>query len=153
MMGVTAQRFRGLRIPTDSEMTMAVESSRLLAACIRQGESAGLRLTDGATDVTVPSSAIQLLVDILKHMAQGDAVSLVPIHAKLTTQQAADLLNVSRPFLVKQLEAGEIPFHKVGRHRRIRFSDLMDYRERVDQEGAAAANELAAQAQALGLGY
>lgn len=153
MMGTTAQSSRGLRRPTDSEMTMAVESSRLLAACVRQGESARLRLTDGATDVTVPSSAIQILVDILNHMAQSNAVSLVPIYAELTTQQAADLLNVSRPFLVKQLEAGEIPFHKIGRHRRIRFSDLMDYRERMDQEGAAAADELAEQAQALGLGY
>jgi excisionase family DNA binding protein len=103
--------------------------------------------------VTVPSSAIQILVDILDHMAQGNAVSLVPIHAELTTQEAADLLNVSRPFLVKQFEAGKIPFHKVGRHRRIRFADLTDYRDRADQEGAAAADELAAQAQALGLGY
>lgn len=153
MMGTTAQSSRGLRRPTDSEMTMAVESSRLLAACVRQSESARLRLTDGATDVTVPSSAIQILVDILNHMAQGNAVSLVPIHAELTTQEAADLLNVSRPFLVKQLEAGEIPFHKVGRHRRIRFADLMDYRDRADQVGAAATDELAEQAQALGLGY
>jgi excisionase family DNA binding protein len=61
--------------------------------------------------------------------------------------------DVSRPFLVKQLEAGEIPFHKVGRHRRIRFSDLMDYRDRIDREGSEAADELAAQAQELGLGY
>ena len=152
MMSNTAQTYRGMRMPTDAEVMLAVESSRLLAACVGQGESARLRLIDGCTDVTVPVSAIHMLVDILNQMAQGNAVSLVPIHAELTTQQAADLLNVSRPFLVKQLEAGDIPFHKVGRHRRIRFSDLMDYRDRIDQEGAAAADELAAQAQALGLG-
>jgi len=145
------QAYCGMRMPTDAEVTLAVESSRLLAACVGQGESARLRLIDGCTDVTVPVSAIHMLVDILKKMAQGNAVSLVPIHAERTTQQAADLLNVSRPFLVKPLEAGEIPFHKVGRHRRIRFSDLMDYRDRIDQAGAAAADELAAQA--LGLGY
>ncbi len=153
MMSNTAQTYRAMRMPTEAEVRLAVESSRLLAACVGQGESARLRLIDGCTDVAVPVSAIHMLVDILNQMAQGNAVSLVPIHAELTTQQAADLLNVSRPFLVKQLEAGEIPFHKVGRHRRIRFSDLMDYRDRIDQEGAAAADELAAQAQALGLGY
>ena len=153
MMSTTAHTYRGMRMPTDAEVMLAIESSRLLAACVVQGESARLRLIDDCTDVTVPVSAIHMLVDILNQMAQGNAVSLVPIHAELTTQQAADLLNVSRPFLVKQLEAGEIPFHKVGRHRRIRFSDLMDYRDRIDQEGAAAADELTAQAQSLGLGY
>jgi len=153
MMSNTAQAYRGMRMPTDGEVMLAIESSRLLATCVGQGESARLHLIDGCTDVTVPVSAIHMLVDILNQMAQGNAVSLVPIHAELTTQQAADLLNVSRPFLVKQLEAGEIPFHKVGRHRRIRFSDLMGYRDRIDQAGAAAADELAAQAQALGLGY
>lgn len=145
--------YPGVRMPTEKEASLALESSRLLAACIGRGESARLRLIDGETDVTVPVSAIHMLVDILNQMAQGNAVSLVPIHAELTTQQAADLLNVSRPFLVKQLEAGAIPFYKVGRHRRIRFSDLMAYRERLDQQGANAADELAAQAQELGLGY
>ena len=140
-------------MPTEKEASLALESSRLLAACIGRGESAQLRLIDGETDVTVPVSAIHMLVDILNQMAQGNAVSLVPIHAELTTQQAADLLNVSRPFLVKQLEAGAIPFYKVGRHRRVRFSDLMAYRERLDQQGANAADELAAQALELDLGY
>ena len=153
MMMNMAQTDHGTRMPTDEEVTLAVESSRLLAACVGQGESARLRLIDGGTEVTVPVSAIHMLVDILNQMAQGNAVSLVPIHAELTTQQAADLLNVSRPFLVKQLESGEIPFHKVGRHRRIRFSDLMDYRDHLDQESAAAADALAVQAQALDLGY
>jgi len=118
----------------------------LLAAYVGQGESAWLRLIDGCTDVTVPVSAIHMLVDILNQMAQGNAVSLAPIHAELTSQQAADLLNVSRPFLVRQLEASEMPFHKLGRHRQIRFSDLMHYCDRIEQEGAAAADELAAQA-------
>ncbi|SDX60569.1 helix-turn-helix domain-containing protein [Thiocapsa roseopersicina] len=92
------------------------------------------------------------MVDILNQIAQGNAASPVPSHAELTTQQAADLLNVSRPFVVKQLEAGAIPFYKVGRHRRVRFSDLMAYRDQLDQRTAEAADELAAQAQAMGLG-
>ncbi len=152
-MSHAAPVYPGVRMPTEAEASLALESSRLLAACIGRGESARLRLIDGETDVTVPVSAIHMLVDILNQMAQGNAVSLVPIHADLTTQQAADLLNVSRPFLVKQLEGGAIPFYKVGRHRRVRFSDLMAYREGLDQQTADAADELAAQAQELGLGY
>ena len=152
-MSHAAPVYPGVRMPTEAEASLALESSRLLAACIGRGESARLRLIDGETDVTVPVSAIHMLVDILNQMAQGNAVSLVPIHAELTTQQAADLLNVSRPFLVKQLEGGAIPFYKVGRHRRVRFSDLMASREGLDQQTADAADELAAQAQELGLGY
>jgi excisionase family DNA binding protein len=142
-----------VRLPTEEEVGLAAESSRLLAACVGTGERARLRLIDGDTDVTVPVSAIHMFVDILSQMAQGNAVSLVPVHAELTTQQAADLLNVSRPYLVKQLEAGEIPFHKLGRHRRIRFADLMAYKERIDNAGREAADALTAEAQELGLGY
>ena len=152
-MSHAAPVYPGVWMPTETEASLALESSRLLAACIGQGESARLRLIDGEADVTVPVSAIHMLVDILNQMAQGNAVSLVPIHAELTTQQAADLLSVSRPFLVKQLEAGAIPFYKVGRHRRVRFSDLMAYRDQLDQQSAEAADALAAQAQDMGLGY
>jgi excisionase family DNA binding protein len=144
---------RDVRMPTEDEVTLAAESSRLLAACVGAGDKARLRLIDGDVDVTVPVSAIHMLVDILNQMAQGNAVSLVPVHAELTTQQAADILKVSRPYLVKKLEAGEIPFHKLGRHRRIRFSDLMAYKERVDRESREAVDELTVQAQELDLGY
>jgi excisionase family DNA binding protein len=141
------------KMPTEEEVMLAAESSRLLAACVGTGDRARLRLIDGDTNVTVPVSAIHMLVDILSAMAQGNAVSLVPIHAELTTQQAADMLNVSRPYLVKQLETGVIPFHKLGRHRRIRFSDLMEYMEKIDEESRQAADELTAEAQRLDLGY
>ncbi len=152
-MGATARKIRSVQMPTEQEIHLAAESSRLLAACIGQGETARLRLIDGEADVTVPVSAIHMLVDILNQMAQGNAVSLVPVHAELTTQQAADMLNVSRPYLVKLLESGEIRFHKTGRHRRIRFDDLMTYRQQMDEASRNAADELAAQAQEGGLGY
>lgn len=101
----------------------------------------------------IPKEAFRLLVEILSEMANGNAVSLIPIHAELTTQEAADLLNVSRPFLVKLLETGEIPFHKVGRHRRVRFADLTAYKEHTDSARAEALDELVAQAQEFGTGY
>lgn len=140
-------------LPTEQEAKLARESSRQLAACIGQGETAQLRVIDGKQDLTVPVSALRLLVDILAQMAEGNAVTIVPIHAELTTQQAADFLNVSRPHLVEVLERNELPYHKVGTHRRILFKDLLEYRERRQESRKQALDELARQAQDLGMGY
>lgn len=77
----------------------------------------------------------------------------MPIHAELTTQEAADLINVSRPFLVKLIETGEIPCRKVGQHWRIRFEDLMNYKQQIDHQRSQILDELAEQAQDLNMGY
>jgi len=140
-------------IPSEQDAKLARESSRLLAACIGRGKTARLRVIDGKEDITVPIAALRLLVDILAQMAEGNAVAVVPHHAELTTQQAADFLNVSRPHLVGLLEQQEIPHRKVGTHRRILFKDLLEYRERVRVKRKEALDELAKQAQELKQGY
>ncbi len=139
--------------PSEEDRQIAAESSRLLAALVGRGENAQIRIVDGEQDITVPISAMRMLVDILAHMAEGEAVVLIPQHAELTTQQAADFLNVSRPFFVKLLEEDKLPFHKVGSHRRVYFRDLLAYKEQSSQERRKLMAELAAQSQELKLGY
>jgi excisionase family DNA binding protein len=135
---------------TPEESELARESSRLLAACIGRGKTARLRVIDSDGEIEVPVQALRMLVDILNNMAAGNAVSLVPIHAELTTQQTADFLNVSRPHVVGLLERGELPHHKVGTHRRVYFRDLMTYKSAQLANSKARLTELAQQAQEQG---
>ncbi len=100
--------------------------------------------------VIVPRAAFDLFLEILGQMANGNAVTIVPVHAELTTQQAADLLNVSRPHLVSLLEARKLPFRMVGTHRRVLFSDLSEYRKQQEIESRRAVAELTTQSQELG---
>ena len=97
--------------------------------------------------------AFKLLLEILAQMANGKSVTVVPVQAEFTTQQAADLLNVSRPFLIELLEAGALPHRKVGSHRRVRFDDLRRYKQSDDSKRQTVLDQLAAQAQELGMGY
>jgi len=105
----------------------------------------------GDDALVVPREAAVLLAQVLGYLASGEGVTVMPDAAELTTQQAAEFLNVSRPYLIKLLEAGEIPFRLVGTHRRVRFRDLREYKNRDDLERRHAADELAQLSQDLGL--
>lgn len=110
-----------------------------------------LLVTDDQETLDVPRSAVELLARVLAHMAAGQGVSIVPAHAELTTQQAADLMNVSRPFLIGLLSAGEIDYRTVGKHRRIKAESLMDYIAADDRKRREAADELTQLNQEMGL--
>lgn len=105
----------------------------------------------GPEPLVVPRSAVEFFARVLAHLAAGRGMSLVPQHAELTTQEAADLLNVSRPYLIGLLSAGEIEYRTVGKHRRIRADTLMDYKRQDDQRRRAAADELTALSGEMGL--
>lgn len=100
---------------------------------------------------TIPASAMQLLIQMLVEMGQGNAVMLTPVEKEVSTQQAADMLNVSRPYLVQLLEAGEIPFRQIGSHRRVKLEDLLIYKQHIYDKRYEVLNELTAYDQTLGL--
>ena len=104
-----------------------------------------------AAEIELPPELVPLLVEVLGQIANGNGVRVVPVHAELTTQQAADLLNTSRPYLIKLLETGTIPFHLTGTHRRVKLGDLLAYKRVRDAERRGVLDELTAEAQELGL--
>ncbi|MCW8933714.1 MAG: helix-turn-helix domain-containing protein [Gammaproteobacteria bacterium] len=134
----------------DLARASATELGRLLSA-IPKADRAQVKL-DGH-DLILPRQALTLLRDLLTEMAQGNAVSVVPTHAEMTTQEAANILNVSRPHLIKLLEEEVIPFTLTGTHRRIRYQELMEYKKQRDEECSSALDELTTQAQEYDMGY
>jgi excisionase family DNA binding protein len=152
MPGVEATTMTGLDrnavLAPDEEAPAIRELETLLA---RLGRPGAFLVGPEGERAQIPQSVRRLLIRAVHELGRGNAVSIVPIGAELTTQQAADLLNVSRPFLIKVLEAGEIPFHRVGSHRRVRLDDLVAYRQRRSEERLQALAEMARDAQEAGL--
>jgi excisionase family DNA binding protein len=144
--------------PTQEDVRLAEQSGRRLTRFLAAQKQQPLRVhieAEGEPDesIAIPISAFRLLNDILTEMARGNAVTLIPVHAELTTSQAADILNVSRPFLIEQLEKGLLPYRKVGTHRRVLFQDILEYKRKMLQNQVKALEELSAIDQELGLGY
>lgn len=143
-------------VPTKQESALAEQSIKVLISYMESTKHPMLELLKKGKQgkqIIIPASALRLLVDILAQMAKGNAITLIPVHAELTTQEAADMLNVSRPYLVELLEQGKIPFRKVGTRRRIYAKDVMKYKDHIDKERLKALEELSEQAQKLDMGY
>lgn len=112
-------------------------------------------MSDGERErpIELPAAAVSLLRNILEAMAAGRGVTIIPENAELTTVQAADVLNVSRPYLIKLLDEKAIPHRKVGKHRRIRMEDVMAYKVSIDRERENVLDRLTREAQEQGMGY
>jgi excisionase family DNA binding protein len=136
----------GRRLPNAGERETANQLRTLLAAAT--AGDAELKVTNQKTkkaaDITLGPALSELLMEVLRHVGNGDAVTLVPVGQMLTTQQAADILNVSRPYLISLLEKGDIPHTSVGRHRRVLADDLFRYKQQRDEKRSNALSRLVA---------
>jgi len=141
--------------PSAREAAIARASGRLLSRHVQRKAPLELRVADGerSEPIELPAGAVALLMDILEAMAAGQGVTIIPENAELTTVQAADMLNVSRPFLIKLLDEQKIPHRKVGKHRRVRTEDVMAYKVSIDAERESVLDQLAAEAQERNMGY
>ena len=139
-------------IPSDRDAALADQAGRKLAAWADGTDPVPARFGAATSEsVEIPTSAVRLLKEILDQMAHGNGVALTPLHAELTTRQAADLLQVSRTHLVQLLDENRIPCRKVGAHRRVRARDILDYRRQTESGRRNALDELTAVDQDLGL--
>ncbi|CAG9409457.1 MULTISPECIES: helix-turn-helix domain-containing protein [Providencia] len=152
---MTHSILNSMSLPAPKEIEAAVRGQRELATYLSTKlETQQISIKDADDNIhqiELPTSALTLLMAILGELAAGNAVQVVPVHAELTTQEAANILNVSRPHMVKLLEEGRLPFHKTGRHRRILFADLMQFKAQREKESLQAMQALVDQSQELGL--
>tara|TARA_R110000787_G_scaffold286430_1_gene404911 strand:+ start:6755 stop:7213 length:459 start_codon:yes stop_codon:yes gene_type:complete len=136
----------GNRLPSADDRQIANQLRRILAS--QKDGAAKLRVPDPKTrkpvEITLTPAMSDLFLELLRHIGSGDAVTLVPIQQMLTTQQAADLLNMSRPYLIKLIEKGDIPHSMVGRHRRLKAEDVFAYKTTRDKIRSKAMDELIA---------
>lgn len=142
------------KLPTQQEVEQAKETSRILSKFSNQQLRVKITGENSVSeDIILPGYAIELLLDILTQISKGNAVSILPVHAEITTQEAANLLNVSRPYLIELLESKMIPYKKVGTHRRILAKDIFAYKARDEEERLKVLEELTSEGQKLKLGY
>jgi excisionase family DNA binding protein len=144
---------------TDQEAEQAKLAQRCIMAALDHSRARHIALVDesgalaGAPVLELPPRALRFFAEVLGMMAQRQPIVLVPQSHELTTQEASAMLNVSRPFVIKEIEEGRLRCRKVGRHRRIEFKELRRYQDAQRQQSEAALQELASTSQDLGLGY
>jgi excisionase family DNA binding protein len=139
--------------PSPQDAAMARVSGQVLSPFVQEKAPVALKVRGAGPDkaLELPAGAVALLMGILEAMAAGRGVTLIPENAELTSVQAADVLNVSRPFLIKLLEDNVLPHRKVGKHRRIRMEGVMAYKAKIDREREAVLDQFAREGQELGL--
>jgi len=146
-----------LKLPTDKEQKIARENKKIfdrIAGNIKSStKEIEIKIKGEEDTIKIPVSALQHLNTIMNLIAEGKAITVNPVDAEITTQEAADILLVSRPYVVKLLENGKIPFRMVGSHRRIRLEDLLAYKEQMEKDREEALTELTRISQELDLDY
>lgn len=145
--------FNDIKKPSKNEQIAAMKSYNALAATLEElhSENPEIEIEETAEKIKIPLKALKLLAKILKAMSQGQPISLVPIATEMTTQAAAELLGCSRPHFVKLLEQGDIPFTLVGRHRRVKFEDVMNYKKEMKSKQEKLLIEMMKSDEELGL--
>ena len=141
--------------PSAEEAILARMSGQRLSHYVREKRPLTVQVVDGNREapIELPAGAVSLLMEVLEAMAAGRGVTLISENAELSTVQAASLLNVSRPFLIKLLEEGAIPYRRVGKHRRVRIDDVMAYKDAIDRQRETVLDQLVEDAQANDMGY
>jgi excisionase family DNA binding protein len=142
-----------LNRPSKEDQKIAMQSYELLTSAIEglNEKNPEIEIEETKDKIKIPLSALELLADILKAMSKGTPISLVPLATELTTQAAAEYLGCSRPHLVKLLEEKKIPFTKIGKHRRIRFDDIVEYKKKMREERRKLIIEMMQEDEDLGL--
>jgi excisionase family DNA binding protein len=144
---------------TEEEAKLAQAAQRCIMASLDHSRAQKIVLVSDDEDraaapvLELPPQALRFFADMLGLMAQRQPITVVPIKHELSTQEAAGLLNVSRPFVIKQIEQGHLACRKVGRHRRVEFEELMRFKQQMRQESEQALQDLTALSQELGIGY
>lgn len=152
---VVSIRKMGPVLPRTRDIASAEAAVASMGKLISENENKNFHFTlqkphgHGEIEFSLTPMVVELIFRTLVQIAKGNAVTIVPFHAELTTQEAADFLNISRPFLIQLLEKEKIPFRKVGRHRRILFEDLAKYKERSKTKRRKAREELTDESQGL----
>jgi excisionase family DNA binding protein len=148
------------RLESKEEVELAKAAQRCIVSALDHSNAVNIAIVEDGIEriedlplLKLPPKVLRLFADMLGSLAQGKAVSIIPKELDITTQEAAMFLNVSRPYFVRLLEDGKIPFHKVGTHRRVRFEDVVRYKDERRKASQAAIQGLVDQAQELGMGY